>query len=869
MTMRRITIEGSDKPLYVPSSMSKDEVAALLKKNPPPPVLASKMQEKTASPEADKRPWYERAVQKNPATEEENKKIMASDKADLGNILTMGVPIAKLGELMKNAGPLMKGAANIGGRIGQGAALGATQAYGNDQGVAEGALAGGGFQTALEALFPAVRGLTRAATLLFKGNKSVENFRENVIGHPVDELKKTIQGQINHWIQKKSAGEGGPRTPEEAKAMMQGQYTTQEGRPMPVDIGTLTGERNTEGVYEGTGYLPFTGTANRKRSIQEEQSNNEIADLKKQLGIENAEAGNTEQAFNANSQLIKDKKVEVAQKKVDKLQAKVEAQFKNIEENKQRIEEENAKAQQEVEAKRERKLAEREPLIAKVEANANAHEEKSAKQLESEERARMLREHITQAPQKLQEMHASRLNRSAGEEKKFTAAQIPEMHAYDVQKKYKENQTEAKKQYGGLNEANHVVEIEPHGDFDEFKRNIQTLDANNARTNEIIGADLGRSVNQAIEAGKKFANGGEPYAVQVNDMVKHMQNLGKAAHMLREKGENVSAAAIEKLDRSMEKGFVNSLERNGHEQLAKDYKKGTKYYRENVVPFWKDSTIRKAALGKGVPKETTLSNKLHETEHQKILHSLPLDTQRSMAAEVIGKGKGTSSGLVNQEPEAIAKTYAASLSKNQKAAIARHSPEEDEYFENLRHALSEHKNVDTEAKRLASEVEKHEAKIALHAGQISDIELQHALIKDAKTKKVPSKKLLENLVERLEEAHAKREEIKISEPKKYASSSGLVGKLEAAEARRNSIKSERGIFGSLPGIGGAAVTSHYFPKLIAGAILGGRPTAKMLSDPAMIQAYINKQPMDIKQALIKKLMEKSPQFSALMSENGE
>ncbi len=700
-------------------------------------------------------------------SEQEKKRIVESDPQLMMNAASMMAPFGQAGKLLgQNAGTLARGTANVAGRIGQAGGYSGLESWAKNHGAGEGFGSGALFQGAIEGAIPALKGVGHAATTYFSHIPAVQKIREHL---GINELKNNIQNIINEHILKESKKEGGPRSPEQTHQLMQEQYLGTEGQHLPVDIGTLTGEPASSVAYKATKYLPNTETPKKLNFIQQQQNEVERMKLQKESEEENKNISNEQR-------MVKEKKQSILN------------EANPFRESRDTI------------AKRLGELAENKSAAVR---------------------------HIEPAPNILNRMHEERLNRNAEGEPKFGRHEIPQMHAHDVNKLYNQERKEVKEIYGPLNKSDLHVEIEPKKDFEEYTAAVKELQKEGSRISQILGTELNPSIKAQIKAGEAFLDNGKPYAVQVKDMVTHMQNLGKAAHKLREAGENKAAAAVENLDRTMHQGFIAAMKNAGEEKLANAYVNGTKAFRERIVPFWENSTIRHAAEG-GIPKENSLSKALHETGNTRILAKLPVDTQKSMGAELIGKGKGEAGGLTNLSPEQLAQSYAG-MSKNVKASIAKYAPQENAYFESLKKALKEHKLMEKEHKKSLEEHGKHES-------NINRIEEKAERVKEAPNETTLSQRLLRNL----EENEKKRLEM---QPK-----GGFIPKMAAA------------------GFLGAGLK---FPTSSLALGMAGAPIARLLRDPKMLEAYMKQQPLEVRKSLLSKLKELGPRFAAASTQGNE
>lgn len=689
--------------------------------------------------------------------------------------LNVGSALIPFGEgaslLPKGASLLSKGIANIAGRIGQSGATSAGIAGLESGGhPVEAGITGGLTQGAIESAFPALKYGFGAASRLMGDSGLIQKLRD-LAG--LNESKGNIQEAIRQRLTKQSQQTGGIRTPEESGELLQNQYTDVNGKSMPVDIGSLTGDNLAKGAYNATNYTPFSGTPNVMNSIREAQNDKAIQDISE----------------------------------------KIKGEQSNIENDKQLA------------------LQKRDELVSQSKSYSDTANELKQKISQIADAKDKLQGEISKAPAILDAMHDSRLARSEKEDMEpYTRADIPELHAKDVMSQYDSDYQKARDLYKPLNESNLHVEVSPHGDFDDLRSVTNDLSHDQTRWQTILGTDLNSSVKKALSATKTFLDDGTPFVVSVPDMVTHMQNLGKAAAALRAQGENRAASSITRLDKAMENGFTSSMNKSGESDLANSYKQATSYFKNNVVPYWENSFINKAINGK-IPKENTLANALHETQNLPILKKLPIDTQRSLGAEVIGHTQGTSSGSTNQTAEDIAQTYKTGVSKNAKSVISQYAPQEDRYFENLKDKINQY-NV---AEKSHDETSKTSEKMMNKADKLQE---KSSMVKIPES----TTSSLESLKKQLQDAIQNKNNL-VPESK-LGHQLGTAGTVAATAA----------VSKLLPGIGTLAIAA-------------GKPLAELLRDPKLIESYIKRQPISVQKSLYTKLKELSPRVSGIIGGN--
>lgn len=87
-------------------------------------------------------------------------------------------------------------------------------------------------------------------------------------------------------------------SPEKVKELLESKYLGSRGEPLPVDIGTLSGESATKGIYNVASEMPFSGGSKNKNLIQQKMQEREMGvvdnelDLAKRLYQEENSAAN-------------------------------------------------------------------------------------------------------------------------------------------------------------------------------------------------------------------------------------------------------------------------------------------------------------------------------------------------------------------------------------------------------------------------------------------------------------------------------------------------------------------------------------------------------------------------------------------------
>lgn len=237
------------------------------------------------------------------------------------------------------------------------------------------------------------------------------------------------------------------------------------------------------------------------------------------------------------------------------------------------------------------------------------------------------------------------------------------------------------------------------------------------------------------------------------------------------------------------KDVRTSLEKNGHGKLIEELNHADNFYSENIAPWYANKTFKGIINKKGkLPSSAELAKAIYSPNNEAIFKNLKEPVKKAALGLHLTKGRIGTEGKVNTSPKKIAERY-SNLEQLQRHAIQSHSPEEAKLFENLADIL----NANKKHQKLVVNTEKKQEKNAEEKENYNSI-LSKALEKIEKAK---SNKI-----------NAKREHI--------------------FDTMSLSTFNPKGIASDI----------FKLPWLLSGA---GRIPERVLSDPRLIQMYINNQ----------------------------
>jgi hypothetical protein len=363
-----------------------------------------------------------------------------------------------------------------------------------------------------------------------------------------------------------------------------------------------------------------------------------------------------------------------------------------------------------------------------------------------------------------------------------------------LQDLYKSNKKTASSYYEPINNSNIRFDTQEGGSsFPNYQSAASELLAKRENMTNLFGndADLGNKLNSELNQAQNFLSNKNTYGNTLNESISRVQNLGRLSAAASAQGNRYEAQLLGNLRDGLSTDIDNNLRISGRSDLADQLQGANDYYKKNVVPFWQNNEIRKSATTKGyIPQQAKLAKALHDSNNQTVLDQLPTDSKNAALYQLMTGGRGTSSGYANMTPEDIARSY-AKIPVDSKRLIAQYNPRADSYFENLSNFLDQHDELNANKNLLGKQAKEQQANV---------------------------QKLTQNL--------QKYKEKKFGVDKQ----SGY-----GAKALSDIIKGS----GALLYGAGAITHPHLIPLMAAGPLLG-RNLAKTLTDPELINAYINR-----------------------------
>lgn len=374
-----------------------------------------------------------------------------------------------------------------------------------------------------------------------------------------------------------------------------------------------------------------------------------------------------------------------------------------------------------------------------------------------------------------------------------------------VRKQYKANQATANELYAPINSSK--FRLDQGGrmpNLPTYGSAVNSLLAQrenfqNLFDDSMLGANLNRQLNKA----EAFQNNSPEFGAELAEVLQHQRELAKLAASANGAGKRYEASLLGGMAQGLQQDLDSVLRQRGESALANQLQAANAHYRSRVVPYWQNSTIRKAAEDKDfIPKTDTLAKALHDPNHHGILAELPNNAKNAALYQLLTKGKGSAEGFSNMTPEQVAAAYQG-IPVDAKRAIAGYNPFANTRLEELPQKLEMHKRLNKQANDLRKDIE-----IRQKAQEKAEKQLETELGKQ--------EKIIEQEEGRAEKA--KNTKFGLNTPTSNFRSFGLDA-LKAAAA------------------GGLALHS---PLLTAATLGLANRAEKALTDPALIRAYINR-----------------------------
>jgi hypothetical protein len=375
---------------------------------------------------------------------------------------------------------------------------------------------------------------------------------------------------------------------------------------------------------------------------------------------------------------------------------------------------------------------------------------------------------------------------------------------------YKANKAASAQDYAPINDSNiRLDKLGLDNVFQNYSSAAQDLLAKRENLTNLFGsdADLGSKLNTELDKAQGVLSNQQTYGMTLPEAVQRIQNLGRLSASATGQGNRYEGMLLGNLRDGLSSDVNNALMNSGNEDIASQLQTANTNFKNNVVPFWQNTEIRKSVTDPNyISPQTKLAKALHDPNNQTILSQLPNDSQNAALYQLITGGKGTSGGMANMGAADIAKSY-AKLPVDTKTAVASYNPQADKYFEVLPQLLAKNNELDAH---------------------------QNLLSKQLQTAGIIQQKNIGNLTSQLQ--------------KLKKQSYGI--------AKENSSLGEntaKGVEGA-----GALAAAHYLSPYAALGLpvtsLAGRTLAKSLNNPALVQAYINNSRLPVTTSLSSSLL---------------
>lgn len=218
-------------------------------------------------------------------------------------------------------------------------------------------------------------------------------------------------------------------------------------------------------------------------------------------------------------------------------------------------------------------------------------------------------------------------------------------------------------------------------------------------------SDLGRNLNGELDKAQSFINNQNNFGSTLPEVVQRIQNIGKLAASANSQGKRYEGMLLNNLRDGLSTDADTALRNSGNSDLANQLQIANTDYKNNVLPFYKNNEIRKAVTDNSyIPAKAKLANALHDPNNQTILNQLPNNYQNASLYQLMTGGKGKSSGFSNMSAKDIASAY-AKVPLDAKRAVASYNPDADKYFENLPSTIDNNVQLQAMQKALSSQAQ--------------------------------------------------------------------------------------------------------------------------------------------------------------------
>lgn len=420
--------------------------------------------------------------------------------------------------------------------------------------------------------------------------------------------------------------------------------------------------------------------------------------------------------------------------------------------------------------------------------------------------------------------------------------------------------TQSRANYGPVNDFNVPIgAISRPEEFVNYRAALNKFNDESENLKAFFGddKDLGSQLSREIKRGENFfvlpgkqekssvielpsnyvTKGGEANTKSILEHVRNLQQLGATA---KGAGKFRESSVLFGLANALKTDYKEILAKNGYGDVAQALENADKFHQEAVLPFYGNREISKTVTDKNhIPNAVKVSQTLHNPNYTTILDRLPQVAKNSTLYHMITKGKGTAEGVSNMGAEEVAKSY-ASIPAEHKGKINEYHSVANKYFEDLTGATQRIKESEKEYSRLLKENNRVEKQLTAQDKTAAQIEKAQGKIDRAN----------ENFYDFV--------------GKKYPSPDTRIG-----AKPEDAVKA---VGGAKAALLGAAALLH--PRTIA-AIAGLGPTIgkkvnKALTDPELLNKYLNREKYDISARISPKQEEyqrRLAQLARLANEN--
>jgi hypothetical protein len=169
--------------------------------------------------------------------------------------------------------------------------------------------------------------------------------------------------------------------------------------------------------------------------------------------------------------------------------------------------------------------------------------------------------------------------------------------------------------------------------------------------------DIGNKAASELENALNFIKS-QGNIDDIGSLREHIQNLQKIGAQLTENGHRTEGSRVSALGRDLKYDLINKLNSSGFEDIATQLQNADIHYINEVLPFYKNKTIRETATTPYQPESVNYSKLLYNPNNKSILNRLSLPAKNATLFETLTKGK-YGNELVSMNPEQINKNYSS------------------------------------------------------------------------------------------------------------------------------------------------------------------------------------------------------------------